>query len=297
MESAGNILKLGENPYWVFVSFLYGWVISDIARRFAEASSNWWERRKQTLSWEFAPVYSHLTLAAFVVGTSWLGWTSAFLNSDSVLSSAGLLTLVIGPISPLLIIDFWILATYFVFTAQVNEARLSHKRERPLAGHSAFWVWLILIAYFFWDFLVYFVIPLWTGKYEGGLWSHTWMSLFCALVVFIGFWPMRKRQSCLHFDLWTDVSLIFLVLFYRCLRQLICPRSVVQMISQPAPCVARTLHQQILALLCPCKEDWLAWLAWVAFALFAVTVGVAYRYGWPHESVDISYGGAIPSPS
>src|SRR2546421_1505899 len=32
--------KLGENPYWVFISFLYAWIAADIARRFSEVSSH-----------------------------------------------------------------------------------------------------------------------------------------------------------------------------------------------------------------------------------------------------------------
>lgn len=115
-----SIRSLPENPYWVFISSLYAWIAANIAERFSKISSDWSEYQLRKPRWWHIPVYSHLFLAAFVVGTSWLGWTHAFVKKDVTVFEDAIVSS-----SLLLIIDFWIVGTYFSFVAVVNKARLS----------------------------------------------------------------------------------------------------------------------------------------------------------------------------
>jgi hypothetical protein len=151
----------------VFVSFLYAWIAADIAKRFSDLSSHWSEYTKCKPRGSLAPVVSHLFLAAFVVATSWLGWTLAFVHGDVTAVDIKNLGGVIAPSSLLLIVDFWILGTYFAFVRVVHRARRSGKYEgawSSSSGHAAYWVVFIQLAYLLWDFFVYFLIPYWTHQ-------------------------------------------------------------------------------------------------------------------------------------
>jgi hypothetical protein len=215
---------LGENPYWVFVSFLYAWIAADIAERFAEISSikagTGEKAPPQRVHWQ-RPIWSHLVLAGFIVGTSWIGWTKAVCRGD-VPTSEG----VIEYTSLLLIVDFAILATYFSFTRVIYEARLSDKlKARP--EQAALWLSSILILYVAWDFVVYWVIPWNTGgqafcAYASQFWASSWMSVLCAGVAISAFFLFKYRvpADCPLNLLATDVSLLALVLSYRTLKQL-----------------------------------------------------------------------------
>jgi hypothetical protein len=209
--------SLGENPYVLFVSFLYAWIAADIAGRFSNVSSRWSEYKRLKPRWWYVPIWSHLTLAGFVVGTSWLGWTNAFKHDVSAPGE------VIAPSSLLLIVDFWILAAYFAFVAVVNEARLSDKiQESSRSGQAAYWLALILLAYVLWDVLSYRVLPRWTGRGDGGhFWARSWMSVFCSVLAIASFFVLRRVRPHRPFlTLAADVSLIALVLLYRALKQL-----------------------------------------------------------------------------
>jgi hypothetical protein len=220
-------LSLGENPYWVFISFLYAWIAADIAQRFARVSRNWVDLNKRNA---VPTTYSHLVLAAVVVGTSWLGWTSAFLKDGSPLCDIETIAKVIGPTSLLLIVDFWILAIYFVFTEVVNCARASDGSGEskpawsPHSENAAFWLLMMFVAYIFWDLLVYLALPEWIS-HDGAsvcqFWRYSWPTFLCAALA-AGSIPMvqRVRSDRRHWLLATDASLIALVLFYRGLKQL-----------------------------------------------------------------------------
>jgi hypothetical protein len=219
--------SLSDNPYWVFISFLYAWIAADIAGRFSQASFHKWEHRLERPKRSYGPVFSHLTLAGFIVGTSWLGWTGEFRDPDNPLSSVQF-----GPVihatSLLLVVDFWILATYFIFTAVVNQARLSGY-WRPLAGQPAFWVCVILTAYFTWDLLVFCLLPQ-LGRKGCPLWEQSWMSVLCAgLALAAFFWLKRLRPDRPFWVVVGDISLTSLVLLYRALKQLDSPGPVTQM--------------------------------------------------------------------
>lgn len=142
--------SLGETPYWVFVSFLYAFIAADIAQRFSKLSSHWSElEEKSEYAWGglhfwYVPVYSHLILLSFVVGTSWLGWSQFVLDHLEMFElRLGVLT----SCSLLLIVDFAILTLYSSFASVLNEARLSGKYTglwSEYSGHAGYWVCVIL---------------------------------------------------------------------------------------------------------------------------------------------------------
>jgi hypothetical protein len=257
--------SLGENPYWVFISFLYAWVAANIAERFSHVSEHWAEYKQR--AWGYVPVWSHLTLAGFVVGTSWLGWTHAFVAPDVIVPDQ-----VIAPSSLLLIVDFWILGTYFAFVAVVNEARRpsrDHTLDSPHSARPAYWLALILFAYVLWDFLTYLLVPRWTGRGDAShFWRHSWMSIFCAFLAFAFLFSLRRfRMDRPFWLLGTDLSLISLVLFYRALKQVASPSISVLL--------------QIKNLTCHPLGSWLNGLTWGCFLAFVclwLLAGVrAYR--------------------
>ncbi len=212
---AKSTSPLGETPYWVFVSFLYAWVAAGIGERFSSLSLHWSEYSRSKPRFWHVPVWSHLTLAAFIVATSWLGWTLAFLLGDVPGIDIG--KGVIVPTSLLLIVDFWILGTYFAFVLVVNEARLagrSYGRWSRQAGHAAYWVLWIQVAYLVWDFFTYFVIPCWESGKGDASWSWVWVgcaALAGALVLLRWFGRIGPIAPLVRFSL---IVLFFLGLYF-----------------------------------------------------------------------------------
>ncbi len=223
MNLQEHSLLLGDNPYWVFVSFLYAWIAADIAGRFSKAPYHLKDPERGQLRWHSALIRSHLTLASFVVGTSWLAWTQAIANGHVTRPMA-----VISPQALLLIVDFWILVLYFTLVSVVGDERKSGPSSllypywKDYWKHSSFWVWLILAFYVLWDFLTYFLIPKWTmPSKETYFWAQSWMSAFCTVLAGLAFlWLRRVRVEHPFRVLAADGSLIALILFYRVLKQL-----------------------------------------------------------------------------
>jgi hypothetical protein len=210
---------LGEKPYWVFVSFLYAWIAADLAKDFAETSRDWLDRKKEGV---VHPIMSHLVLVSFVVGTSWLGWSGSFVRGEIPAFDKPVGVEVIASTSLLLIVDFWILAMYFGFSKVVHAARLSGEYKQ-WSSHAGYWVAWISVAYVVWDFMVYYVVPRWTGFGDGNhLCEHWWMSVLCAGIAIAVFFMFKRGIPSDHplRLVASDISLLGLVLFYRTLKQL-----------------------------------------------------------------------------
>lgn len=223
---AREVTSLGDNPYWVFISFLFAWVVANIGERLSNINSHWKEHRPRVRKRWYLPVYSHLTLAAFVVATSWLGWTESFTykcGNVVIISSDPRFARVISPLSLLLIVDFWILALYFAFVGAVNGARLADKPTyfTPASDHAAYWLFWIFVGYIVWDFLVYNLLPRMTGDGDADqFWARSWMSILCAVLALGAFfWLRRVLPSSRYAILVSDLALIALVLVYRGLKQ------------------------------------------------------------------------------
>lgn len=255
---------LGDNPYWVFISFLYAWIAANIAEHFSHVSANWSEYERSKQKWWSVPVYSHLFLAAFVVGTSWLGWTQAIIEHNIGFGD------VIAPSSLLLIVDFWILGTYFSFVAAVNKARLSSPHQTsPSSEHAAYWVMLILLAYLAWDSFTYYVFPRWIDhKAEDDFWPRSWMTVICLLLAIVAFMVLKRVKASRPF--WTmtaDISLIALILLYRALKQIA--------ISFPHSATAQIGNLTWYPL-----GNWLNGFAWGCLLAFVILSYLASYFGY-----------------
>jgi hypothetical protein len=218
MNLQEHFLILGDNPYWVFISFLYSWIAAEIAGRFSKDPYQLAQYERRERRWRVALIRSHLLLASFVVGTSWLAWTQAFADGQVTAPEA-----VLSRQSLLLIVDFVILVMYFSLVSIVGDERKSGHTPRPAYPswkHSSYWVWWILAAYALWDGLTYFYISRSTGS-PTHFWAHSWMSVFCAVLASLAFvWLRRIRADRPLWVLAGDVSLTALILFYRALKQL-----------------------------------------------------------------------------
>jgi hypothetical protein len=222
--------SVGENAYWVFMSFLYAWIAADIAEKFAKVSENWSDLKKREA---IVPIYSHLVLAAFVVGTSWLGLTRALKNPKEVCAPEWG---IIAPISLLLIIDFWILAAYFSYVQVIHEARLrgSSCESENSSNQSSYWICYFLVLYCFWDFFVYYLFPHWPGPWrpacssQSSLCARAWMSFLCAGLAYVSLRVLNHVRTDFPVCVLSDGSLIALLVFYRALKQLSDPDASLQ---------------------------------------------------------------------
>lgn len=245
-------LPLAESPYWVFIGFLYACIAADIAGRFAKVSYRWSTYEQFLREHWWIPVYSHLILASFVLGTSWMAWSRAFAigevtSPDKVISAEALLV----------IVDFAILVMYFSLVVVVGNERKSKSEHpelsRPARKHSSYWIAWILSAYVVWDFFAYFLIPR-SQCSVSCFWTRSWMSMLCAALGWLAFlWLNPVRSDRPGWMLAGDASMLALILFYRALKQ-------VTQAQDPAPL-------------------WLIVFSWVTLSVFMVLSVLTGTYG------------------
>jgi hypothetical protein len=204
--------SLGENPSWVFISFLYAWLAAEIAKGFPEVLELGKDRRRRGAS--------YLCLGAVLVGTSWTAWSLSFISGDIKAP-----TEVISLRTLMVIIDFAIVTLYFSFIKFVGQMRLSvvdfpqHDRE-----HASFWVALILTMYVLWDILVWLITtdpsnmnldnP--SNKYL--FWQYSWATVVCAALAWLVFYLQKKGSMRKLVE--SDICLVSLNLFFRALKQM-----------------------------------------------------------------------------
>jgi uncharacterized membrane protein len=206
-------ISVGENPHWVFVGFLNSWVAVEIAKQFCEASDDEFKNRR-------VRIFSHLVLAMLVVVTSWIAWTVAFLNGDSKAP-----TEVVSAQTLMVIFDIAIVTVYFNFIRIVGNMRRS-KESFPQykQQHASFWVALILTMYVAWDILAWSIAgdpsnmnldnP--TEKYS--FWLYSWATPSCATLAWLVFY--LQINGTIRRLVESDISLIFLLLLFRTLKQM-----------------------------------------------------------------------------
>lgn len=257
-----SAVSLGENPYVIFISFLYAWVAANIADLFSELSSGWARLHEKRQKQWHVPLWSHLTLAAFVVGTSWLGWTGAFIRNEIPLPKQ-----VLAPSSLLLIVDFWILGTYFAYVDVVYKARLNPEDDTDvpsISAEPAYWLMLILVGYVLWDILAYFVLPRLTSvSSESHFWRNSWMSILCMGLALALLYALRRvRVSGPFWVLGADSSALALILFYRALKQ--------------GASWSQSVEEQIMKLICHPMGSWLN--IFTLICLFYLFLSVVSRF-------------------
>jgi len=257
----GSSSSLAENPYWVFISFLYAWIAADIAGRFSRVVSEY--KPSKPKGWS-TRVRSHLTLAGFVVGTSWLAWTQAFEKHHVRVPKE-----VVSPEALLMIVDFMILILYFTFVSVVGDERESGDNPTPPHPpwkHSSYWILLILVAYAVWDFFTYWLIPKWANcPQKDSFLAHSWSSIFCAILASLALaWIRRIRIERVFWTSVGDVSLIFLIIFYRALKQL--------SHLYPVPSLGEQIKRLVMG-------NSVSIVAWITLLLFVCMGSLAGRYG------------------
>ena len=132
---------IGEDIRWVFISFLFALVISEIAAKCGRLLLSWKEAGRGAF-----PTFSHLILAAVVVATSWLGWSLAIKHGfytpiEETMFEASTMSL---------ILDLMLLTLYY---ALVFGIRVPNAAEPQVTSprHISFWTMVIFIGYLVWD--------------------------------------------------------------------------------------------------------------------------------------------------
>ena len=211
-----HYLSLGDNAYWVFISFLYASLAADVAKSFYKVICDDLEKEKQWI------IGSYLLLASFVLGTSWIAWTLAFKMKyvsapKKVLSWEAVLV----------IVDFVILTIYFNFVAIVGRERECQHPDspKPYHKHASYWVGVILLSYIVWDIFADILIPVF-GDHIGAtpetyFWRHSWMSVFCACLTWLGFVRLKRIRSGHKWRVIAgDGALVALIFVFRALKQM-----------------------------------------------------------------------------
>ena len=256
MNSEQVLPPLPENPYWVFIGFLYAFIAAEIANRF-------WKVSGEKLRGKRVSLWSHLVLASFIVGTSWIAWSQSFKDRSATAPEE-----VISWQAVMVIIDFAILGIYFSFVSIiVSKRELDEKPEPPdhCQKHASYWISLIFTMYVFWDIFAYLIIP-WRDKQGIYFLDYSWSSILCACLVWLAYhWLKSIRSDRVLWIVIGDVSLIALILFYRALKQM--------SHIKPTP---PSLTTQIELLPGHLHGHWLSIFALISLLVFA---GLAYLAG------------------
>ena len=288
MQHPDNATSLGENAYWVFISFLYAWVAAKIAERFWDLSREWSTYDCTKPKHWSVPVISHLVLSSFIVGTSFVGWTQTFEDRHVIAPPH-----VIHWWSLMLIVDFWILSMYYCLVGNVSQERTEATwgPTREHNGCAAYWVLWIMVGYCVWDFFVYWLIPrllakISTGRFSAwgsNFWVSSWMTLYCTVPAVVAYFFLRQIRAERLWRLTAgDLSLLFLTLFYRALKQTPSVMQVCQIShpAQPGGVMAQCAQPARIDSYVPPHNLF----TWGAFALFLLFGAVA---AWPdrHSSI------------
>jgi hypothetical protein len=196
-------VQLGEEIRWVFVGFLFAFVISEIAARFARLFNSW---RENAFA---APTFLHLFLALTIVITSWLGWSLAVVSG--VYPSP---LLVIEPATGLFFIDVAILVSYHALVSGIN-VEVVGESAPPAVTHVLFWLVVIFAGYFVWDTWLMVVEP------RAGGWGHAVTSAIFCLTTFLCYVVVKDIRDASQ-DKWlvctVDSALICLVIAFRLVK-------------------------------------------------------------------------------
>lgn len=174
--------------------------------------------------WCRAAALSHLTLALFVIATSWIGW------SRSKAAERGVDGVFDADFLPW-IVDVILVVLYFCLTSSVEVKGSIESHEFSFTFPSAYpetiWVLWLLVMYGVWDALTKWCVPGTVGLFKR-VW-HCVASTFASLtsiLIAIGIWAMvkwvvqpRGADRCEAFDaVLIDCALIALVVLFRIMK-------------------------------------------------------------------------------
>jgi hypothetical protein len=192
---------IGEDLRWLFISFLFATVTSEIASKFSTLVREW----KRLGRGKF-PALLHAILAAVVVITSWIGW-----SLETMRHSYPHVTEVFGRPTSLLIVDFALLVFYYAMVKGIDVEACNENARDP-----SVWSMSILAAYLIWDFLNGVMMNY--SAIHFGLAEY--VSIFgtlMAVLAFLCFKNIPAERPILVSV--ANASLIFLFLSYRALKQ------------------------------------------------------------------------------
>jgi hypothetical protein len=210
---------------FVFVQMLFALTVGETARQIATLID------QTGVSAEAASSYSHLLLATIIVATSWVGWT----RSISSLNMLPLLTIFSLPFLVLLI-DVSLVIFYFIIVKGVEMPMADTYIVTPSAKNETFWVLIIFMVYFLWDFLTKAVaqdIQTNTGEsraetkshrtfrerfFSLEFWKRGGITFICAGIALL-LWYLLRDASSRSSVVLADLSLLSLVLLFRALKQ------------------------------------------------------------------------------
>jgi hypothetical protein len=196
---------------FIFVELLFAMAIAEVATKVATLTTQGVK--------ELYP-YTHILLATLLIASSWIGWknSAAKGNKSPVKEIFGLGFLV-------LLLDVVLVIFYFILVRTAEEPE-NHVLRPPSAREETLWTLFILLGYLAWDVLTKafprsgnerFLRRCFSGG-EGELWERGWVTLICILLA-VMIWGLFGEASKATVVTLTDVSLIFLVLLFRALKE------------------------------------------------------------------------------
>ncbi len=206
---------------FVFVGFLFSLVVAEIARK---AGDLYLQRRAPF--GDALPAYSHLVLAALVVTTSWVGWSSSKASGGLKVHSVFSWPFLV------LLIDVALVVFYFVLVREAEVPEDANKDVHPSARPESLILMEIFFFYLLWDVLTKAIIvddtvtaPERVDKRIGKciFRERGRISLLCLLISGGLFWTFRNVDQT-TFVVLADLGLLCNVLLFRGLKEKADPR-------------------------------------------------------------------------
>jgi len=188
--------NLGEDIRWVFGSFLFSLVVSDIAVKFGKLFRKW---RFYT---DRSVLLCHLLVALITVMTSWIGWSLAIRGigypAPTKVFSVPTITLTI---------DIGLLICYYSLVQPLEPG----DKCVPVKDLS-YWLVIIFVGYLMWDATTALEMNLAFGMRE--ITTLGMLGVSALLYSLLKKIPVENKVKTIA----GDFSLILLVLFFRLLK-------------------------------------------------------------------------------
>lgn len=203
--------QLGEDIRWVFGTFLFAFIVSEIAQKFAKLFNN----RSHGGRHGFA-IALRLALASTIALLSWIGWSlsvrlGAYPEPHTIFEPSALFVL----------IDAAIFTSYY---SLVLGTEVSAKEPIPLPSteHALRWTVIIFVGYLCWDLLVAYVH---LNLDDSARWQYKFLpSAICSLLAIFaraGFRAARIKHDAASVVCLVDLALISLFTAFRALKDFI----------------------------------------------------------------------------
>jgi hypothetical protein len=202
---------------YIFVQMLFSLTAAEIARELAGLALD-----PPSFALDKWPGYAHLILAATVVVTSWVGWSSSEANRqvEPAVSSFSVPFFV-------LLTDVALVVLYFILVRGA-EVPKDGKVPTPSGTVETATIAWIFGGYLFWDFLTKAVVRpkdkeaapgFYRRVYTGPMWRRGWRISGVCLLIALAVWFFLSAVSSVIGVVLVDAALLFLVLLFRALKE------------------------------------------------------------------------------